>query len=127
MKKTTLITALFLSLYVPLAAAPAHAAGGDVRRSGSCSDGAHWKLKAKADDGRLEVEAEVDSNVDGQTWRWKLRHDGNGVDRGRAHTTAPSGSFSIQRRTDNHAGQDHLHFRAVNPATGEVCSGSLSV
>lgn len=126
--KKTLVTALFLSLSVPLVGAPAHAAGGDaVRRSGTCSDGAHWKLKAKPDNGRIEVEAEVDSNVNGQTWRWKLRHDGTVAASGRSTTRAPSGSFSVNRRVDNHAGQDHLTFRAVQPGTGEVCVGHLSV
>jgi hypothetical protein len=129
MKKTTLIaTALFVSLSVPLAGTPAHAAGGDsVRRSGTCSDGSHWKLKATPDNGRLEVEAEVDSNVNGQTWRWKLRHDGTLAASGRSTTKAPSGSFSVSRRVDDHAGQDHLTFRAVQPGTGETCVGHLSV
>src|SRR6478672_10829834 len=37
--------------------------GGDddrVIRTGTCSSGAGWKLKVKTDDGRLEVEGEVD-------------------------------------------------------------------
>ena len=130
--KKTLATALFLSLSVPLSVplvgAPAHAAGGDaVRRSGTCSDGTHWKLKAKPDNGRIEVEAEVDSDVNGQTWRWRLRHDGSLAASGHSTTKAPSGSFTVTRRVDDHAGQDHLTFRAVQPGTGEVCVGHLSV
>ncbi len=31
-----------------------------VIRTGSCSAGADWKLKVKTDDGRLEVEGEID-------------------------------------------------------------------
>ena len=51
--------------------APALAKGGgnDVRTAGTCQGGAHWKMKAKADDGAIEVEAEVDSNRSGQTWK----------------------------------------------------------
>ena len=58
--------------------APAALAGGDdtVRR-GSCSGSTDWKIKVGPEDGRLEVEAEVDSNRSGQTWRWRLLHDGS--------------------------------------------------
>jgi hypothetical protein len=44
-----------------------HAQGAEVRSSGDCSATSTWKLKTKADDGRLEVEFEVDSNRVGQT------------------------------------------------------------
>ena len=61
-----------------LAAVPA-SAGGDreVIRTGGCSGGTDWKYKAKADDGRIEVEYEVDQNRNGDRWRVKLFHDGN--------------------------------------------------
>ena len=69
-----------------------------VIRTGSCSAGADWKLKVKTDDGRLEVEGEVDSDVAGQQWRWTLRHNGSVSDRGAATTTARSGSFEVERK-----------------------------
>src|SRR3954447_26612700 len=49
--------------------------GGDGRvvKTGSCTDGSRWKLKVKNDDGRLEVEGEVDSNTSGQTWAGRSR------------------------------------------------------
>ncbi len=46
-------------------AGAAQAKGGndrEIRKSGRCSAGTVWKLKAKTDDGRLEIELEVDSN-----------------------------------------------------------------
>ena len=49
----------------------------DVIKRGNCSGSANWKLKAKPDDGRLEVEGEVDSNKHGQVWRWRIIHDGD--------------------------------------------------
>ena len=66
--------------------------------TGRCSSGADWKLKVKTDDGRLEVEGEVDSNVAGQRWRWALRHNGSLSDRGVSTTTARSGSFEVERK-----------------------------
>ena len=130
MKTTHLITALsttIVGVVLPLSAAPAHAGSDDVRRSGSCSSGTHWKIKAKPDDGRLEVEAEIDSNRNGQTWRWRLSHDGSAAGHGTSTTKKPSGSFSVERRVDNHAGTDHLRFRAVQPGSGEVCVARLSL
>ena len=125
----TLITATAaVLLTVPvLAAAPADAAGTDVRRSGSCSGSTDWKIKAGPDDGRIEVEAEIDSNRAGQTWRWRLRHDGDLADSGRSVTRAPSGSFSVDRRTGNSPGRDAFTFRATNRATGETCVARVSL
>jgi uncharacterized membrane protein len=111
------------------AATPAFGSGGgdDVRASGHCSASSTWKLKAKPDDGRLEVEAEVDSNRVGQTWTWRILHNGGVTARGTATTKAPSGSFSVQRRVVNAAGADHIGWRSHNGATGETCSGSLTI
>jgi len=122
MKKTTgAVAALLLSTALPvIGAGTARAVGGDdVVRRGSCSGTTDWKIKAKPDDGRLEVESEIDSNHAGQTWRWVLRHDGSVAARGSSVTRAPSGSFSVDRRTDNHAGTDSFRFRAVRGS--EVC------
>jgi hypothetical protein len=108
--------------------APALASGGGgVQRQGACSMASTWALKAKADNGRLEVEGQVDSNVVGQHWAWRILHNGAVAARGSATTTAPSGSFSVQRSVANSNGVDHIGWRASNAATGEQCSGGLSL
>lgn len=109
------------------AAIPAQASGGGrvVEDRGSCSGHSDWKLKAKADDGRLEVEAEVDSNVNGQVWNWKISDNGTAAANGSSTTTGPSGSFTVQRRIANQAGTDKIVFRATNPGTGETCKGTV--
>jgi len=101
--------------------APAEAKGREVTRAGSCSGAAHTKLKVKTDNGRLEVEGQVDSNRNGQTWRWRIRHDGAVVARGTRQTHAPSGSFEVRRLMANHAGQDRVVFRARHVGSGQVC------
>jgi hypothetical protein len=106
-------------------AAPADASGREVIRQGNCSGNGDWKLKAKADDGRIEVEGEVDVNRNGQTWRWRILHNGNVSARGTSQTHAPSGSFSVERRVVNAPGTDSIGWRARNPASGQVCRGSL--
>jgi 2-methylaconitate cis-trans-isomerase PrpF len=111
-----------------LAAAPAtFAKGTDVIRTGNCSAASDWKLKAKPDNGRLEVEFEVDQNRNGQVWNVTLTHNGSQFFSGQRTTQAPSGSFSLTRFTNNAAGSDMIVGRAVNPKTGEVCRGSLSI
>jgi hypothetical protein len=99
--------------------------GNDVRRSGACTSGAAWKLKAKPDNGRLEVEAEVDSSRAGQHWRWRIFHDGRLSMHGRATTHRPSGSFSVERLLVNTPGTDRIGLRAVNRSSGERCHGTL--
>lgn len=99
----------------------------DVIRTGSCTGASNWKLKAKPDNGRLEVEFEVDQNVNNRTWNVKLKKNGNVFWQGQRTTRAPSGSFSVTRLTGNPAGTDTIVGRAVNPATGEVCQGSLNI
>jgi hypothetical protein len=120
------VTVAALTAFV---AAPAVAQGDDdkeVRTNGSCSGSTSWKMKAKADDGRIEVESEVDSNKVGQNWNWKLKDNGALVSSGSSKTTGPSGSFEVERKPANRAGTDHFVFRAVNPKSGEVCRGTVS-
>ena len=101
--------------------------GGDddrVIRTGGCSGSADWKLKVKTDDGRLEVEGEIDSNIAGQQWRWTLRHNGSVSDRGTGTTGGRSGSFEVERTIVNLAGTDVVTFRAVRD--GQVCRGVVN-
>jgi hypothetical protein len=121
------IAATSFAVVLAGAAIPATAADGEVRTHGACSASGTWKLKAKPDDGRLEVEGEVDVNRNGQTWRWKILRNGNVVANGSATTHAPSGSFSVERRIANPAGSDRIGWRATNPATGNTCQGSLTI
>jgi hypothetical protein len=104
---------------------PALANDDDVIRRGPCSGSSDWKLKGSPEDGRIEVEGEVDSNHNGQTWRWRILHDGNVSARGTATTHAPSGSFEVRRLLVNSPGVDQIGWRARNRANGEVCRGSL--
>ena len=110
-----------------LAAVPA-SAGGDreVIRRGNCSGGTDWKYKAKADDGRIEAEYEVDQNRNGDRWRVRLFHDGNRYFKGTRVTGGRSGSFDIERKVNNHAGVDRFRARARNLRTDEVCQGTVS-
>jgi hypothetical protein len=113
---------------VAAVATPALASGGggrEVRKSGACTHAAVWKLKAKPDNGRIEVEGEVDSNRVGQKWRWRVFHDGRVSAHGVSRTKAPSGSFSVERLLVNTPGRDRIGWRAVNRRSGERCHGTV--
>jgi hypothetical protein len=131
MKHLTHLAAAALTIGVATTGAsiaPAHAShgGGDgdrVINTGACQGGARWKLKAKEDDGRIEVEAEVDSNRSGQQWTWVLKHNGSRSGSGAARTAGRSGSFSIERKLVDAAGADSFTFRATSG--GRVCVATV--
>src|SRR3990170_180529 len=121
--------ALTVAIVASLAlAVPAASAGdGDVIRRGACSGASDWKLKLSPEDGRIEVEFEVDQNVVGDTWRVVMRHDGTVFFTGRRTTRAPSGSFEVRRLVDALAGTDTIAARARNLSTDEVCAARASI
>ncbi len=129
MKLTTLTVTLVAAGALGIGGASlATAKGGDagVRATGTCSSGVTAKLKAKHDDGLLEVEFEVDHNRNGVRWNWTLARDGRTVRTGVARTKAPSGSFSITRRIADSPGATRVAFRAVSSG-GKVCTARLTV
>ena len=98
----------------------------EKRVTGTCTDGSTVKLKAKPDDGRLEVEFEVDQNRDGVRWKVRARRDGKLVIKTSAVTKAPSGSFSVERKIADPAGSNRIAARATSPS-GEVCKAALTI
>ncbi len=111
---------------IALSTTPAMA-GNDVTRRGSCSAQSDWKLKLSPDDGRIEVEYEVDQNVVGDTWRVRMTQNGSQFFRGKATTQGPSGSFEVRKFVDDAAGADKIVAKAVNLSTDEVCRGVASI
>lgn len=93
--------------------------------AGTCSGSSTSKLKVKNDDGRLEVEFEVDQNRSGVTWGVVIKRNRSPVVRTRATTGGRSGSFSVERKIGNPAGPDRIAARATSPG-GEVCSAALT-
>jgi hypothetical protein len=112
-------------LLAPVAlAGPASASGGGVEARGTCGT-TTWKLKAAHDDGRIQVELEIDSNRVGQTWSVRLTDNGTTVFSGTRTTLAPSGSFEVRKLIANRAGADVIRARATRGT--QVCAGSVTV
>jgi len=107
-------------------ATPAYAADGDVIKEGPCSGASDWKLKASEENGAIEVEFEVDTNINGQKWQVRLSDNGTRIFQGTRTTVAPSGSFEVRVVTPNQAGPDKILGQAKNNATGETCVGRVT-
>lgn len=118
--------ALAVAASLALVALPATAGDRDVIRRGSCSGSSEWKLKLSPEDGRIEVEFEVDQNQVGDRWRVRIRHDGELAFRGTRRTSGASGSFEVRIVEPDHAGSDRFVARARNLSTDEVCRGAAT-
>lgn len=123
---TTAVLAAAVGTSAVVAAAPALAQGGTaVRSSGACTSHGRWHLKAKPDDGRIEVEFEVDVNRFGQTWHVRISDNRHLVASRSRTTVAPSGSFTVEKRIANRAGTDVIRAHATRGAV--TCGGSVRV
>lgn len=118
-------TAIILGALAAPAATFAKGSDG-VRATGACTLSSTSKIKAKLDNGRIEVEFEVDQNRNNRLWTVRIYDDGIRVFAGLRRTVAPSGSFSVERRITNRAGTDTIIARAVNATTGEVCRAKVN-
>jgi hypothetical protein len=111
---------------VMIGATPALANDADVIRQGNCSGASDWKLKLSPENGKIEVEYEVDQNRNGQQWRVRILKNSNLIFSGTRTTQAPSGSFELRLVTANTAGTDNFVARATNVNSGETCRGTAS-
>lgn len=123
MIRRTILIGLLAVASLGATSAPVAAKSGDIIVRGHCSGASVWKLKLGPEDGRIEVEFQVDQNRNDRLWRVSLTQNGTTVWRGSRYTRAPSGSFTVRRVLANRAGADRIVARATNVRTGEVCRG----
>jgi len=113
--------AITIGLAAPLVvtATPAFASGGGggVSSSGACTNGGHFELKAKHDDGSIEMEYEVDSNRAGQVWAVRITDNGTVVVSRHATTAGRSGSFTVRKTIADRPGPDKIRARATSRIT----------
>jgi hypothetical protein len=109
-----------------LVAIPATAArDGDVLVRGTCTGPSSSKLKLSEEDGRIEVEFEVDQNRNGVRWTVTLRRPTTVLVRTTRVTRGASGSFELRRVVGNRAGSDRIIARATR-SSGEVCRAAAT-
>jgi hypothetical protein len=119
--RAVVVIAAALLVAVPAAAAK----DGDVRVQGSCTRASTSKLKLSDEDGRIEVEFEVDQNRNGVPWKVVLRRNGALVARTTARTRGPSGSFEVRRVVSGSAAADRITAAATSPS-GERCTAAAT-
>jgi hypothetical protein len=120
-----LTTAAITAAPLLIAATPASASGGGVRSGGSCMNRASFELKAKHDDGAIELEYEVDSDHAGQVWAVRIT-DNRAVVLSRHATTARrSGSFTVHKTIANRPGADTIRAHATFKARS--CRGAVTL
>lgn len=119
------LTAGVLALAGATPAAAAKGGHGDVRAAGTCSAGSVWKAKAEPDDGRIELELEIDTHRVGQTWAVGITDNTVRVYSGKRVTAGPNGSFAIELLVPNRAGVDSIVGTARNATTGETCAARV--
>jgi len=93
---------------------------GNVSVRGVCTGPSTSKLKLSDEDGRIEVEFEVDQNRNGRTWAVVLRRNGVVLRRVTRVTRGPSGSFEARFVVANRRGVDR--FAATATRRGETCT-----
>ena len=98
-----------------------------VRVAGTCTGGSRAKLKLKPDNGRVEVEFEVDENRNGSQWGVTLKRNGTRVLSRSAVTHAPSGSFSVETRIAPGSPRTTITAVARRAASGEVCRATATL
>jgi hypothetical protein len=98
---------------------------GDVIVQGRCTGASTAKLKLSPENGRIEVEFEVDQNRNGVAWRVALRRNGVLVASGVRVTRPPSGSFEFRRLLVNRPGPDVIRATARR-ASGETCTATAT-
>jgi hypothetical protein len=123
--RTFMVTSIVATAILLAFAARAQAAKTPgVLKTGKCSAGATWKLKAKREDGGVETEFEVDQNRVGQRWSVVLTRNGSVVFRGVRRTVAPSGSFEVRKVVP---GDGRIVATAKALAGGQTCKAAISV
>lgn len=122
----TLAIVGFSTLALPLVPFSAQAKDGDIIKRASCSRRAEIKLKASPENGRIEVEAEIDEATPGNRWNVVLKKNSSTLFRG-TRTVNRAGNIEVRRVTSNGAGAERISAIARNLSTGERCRVALRV
>ena len=116
--------ALVLTLAFALTSTTVASAKDGVRVRGTCTQTSTAKLKLGREDGRIEVEFEVDQNRNGVPWKVTLRRNGSLVASTTATRAGPSGSFDFRRVI---AGAHGSVAAVATRASGERCVARASI
>ena len=117
--------ALALLAVVPASVVLAAPANADVEKRIRCQ-GAVVELSVDREDGRYEVELDIDGARRGSTWGVVLRHDGTAYTRV-VRTADRDGEVDVDRVRPNRAGKDKFGVTVTHRASGVRCSTAVTV
>ncbi|KAI2497224.1 hypothetical protein MHU86_17271 [Fragilaria crotonensis] len=94
----------------------------NVIKKGRCTGASTYKLKLSPENGKVEVEFEVDQNKNGVNWAIKFFSNNVQFASGTYMTAATSGSFSADQLSSFRSGT----FKVVATRPGETCNASAA-
>lgn len=114
----------FLSTLVITAAvatfSPAFAKTGDIIKRANCPGSAKSKLKASPENGRIEVEYEIDDAVAGERWQIILKKGNRRIFKG-VRTVNKAREIHLRKVIRNEPGTERISAKARNLDTGGRC------
>ena len=122
LRRTTATIASAALVVAPLTlmgAAPASAAERDFRYAGAEVD-----FEVEKDDGRFEVEVDIDDAKPGTRWRVVLRHDGKKF-HNRVHRADREGDVEIDKNRRNTAGKDVVKVKVKKVGTKRAATRTI--
>ncbi len=122
-RRTITLTTAAAALTVPLVAVAAGPASADIDKGGVCS-GARYELSVDREDGRFEVDADIDDAPAGSRWRVQLSHEGR-VYHDRVGTTDREGDLDVETLRANTAGSDTFTLKVTRVGTSRTCSATI--
>lgn len=126
MKLRPLTAGTLLFLAASLFPSASHAKDGDVITRGRCPGGVKTKLKASPENGRVEVEYEIDQARTGDRWRVVIKSGGKTILR-TVRRVDSLGNVEVRKLTANLPGTETIRVRGKNLRTGHSCTLSLRV
>lgn len=97
---------------------------GDVIKRANCPGSAKSKLKASPENGRIEVEYEIDNAVAGERWKIILKKGNRKIFKG-VRTVNGAREIKVRKVTSNGAGTERISAKARNLNTGAQCGITL--
>ncbi|WP_030485003.1 hypothetical protein [Nocardioides aequoreus] len=117
---TATIAGLVAGPLAVMTAGPASA----KEREGRCS-GAEFQLEVEKEDGRFEVDADIDDARPGERWKVALRHEGR-LYVNKTYRADGDGDISIDRNRPNTRGKDTFSMTVKKVGTSKRCTHVIS-
>jgi hypothetical protein len=106
--------------------AVASADDGEVRKAGSCTGSSRMDVRARADDGEIRVELEIEGRRRGASWSVILLRERRITFRGVIRARESSREARLRRTFADWFGRDSIVIRASGPLA-ETCRVSVSI